>query len=179
MVIVDIFDAARDGTYKEFLSFYSGKVNLTDKHTGLNLLCQVLCNDKNSDDKLKIIEFLISEGIDINFKDKKMDRNALHTFYFGVWRPNPDYMFEVTKLLVENGIDINAKDKYNAIPLKYAVTLTKHPTEMIRSTYEYLLIQGSDYKNKDVFDKSCIDYSNEYSWRNDVIKIIEEIEDGS
>ena len=36
--------------------------------------------------------------------------------------------------------------------------------------------QGSDYTSKDVFDKSCLDYMKEYSWRNGVLEIVEEVE---
>ena len=122
---------------------------------------------------------MISEGIDINFTDKRDKRNALHIFYFNVLRPDNEYMLEITKILVENGIDVNRMDKYNAIPLKYAITITKLATQDIKSIYQYLLEKGSDYNNKDVFEKDCVDYANEYSWRNDVIEIIKEFKNGN
>lgn len=40
-------------------------------------------------------------------------------------------------------------------------------------------MHGADYKSRDKFGKSCVDYSNEYSWRNDVAEIIKEFEDGN
>jgi len=33
---------------------------------------------------------------------------------------------------------------------------------------------GLNLLQQDVFGKSCIDYANEYSWRTDFIKIVEE-----
>ena len=176
MKITNVFDAVRDGTYEEFISFYNGNINIISESLGLNLLSLALVNDKNPHEKLEIINFLISEGIDINFTDKKDKRNALHVFYFNVLRPSSEYMMKITKILVGNGIDVNGLDKYNAIPLKYAITITKKATHDIKSTYEYLLEQGSDYNHRDIFEKSCVDYANEYSWRNDFIEIIKEFE---
>lgn len=176
MRIVNIFDAVRDGTYEEFINFYSGNIDLVNKFSGMNLLELALVNDSNPADKLKIIRFLINEGVNINYLDSKYKRNALHIFYFSVMRPTPEYMMEITKLLIENGLDINCKDKYDAIPLKYAITLTKLKTEDIKLVYKYLLEKGSNYKNKDKFGKSCVDYASEYSWRNDFLPIVKEFE---
>ena len=89
------------------------------------------------------------------------------------------YMLEVTKLLINGGIDINALDKYKVIPLKYAITITKLPSNELKPIYEIFLKHGSNYKNIDVFGKTCLDYVKELSWRNDVIKIIKEFEDGN
>ncbi|WP_099191900.1 ankyrin repeat domain-containing protein [Tepidibacter mesophilus] len=179
MKITNAFDAVRDGTYEEFIKFYTGNINAVSDSLGLNLLSLAIANDKNPNEKIKIIKFLIPEGIDINFTDKKDKRNALHIFYFNVLRPSSEYMLEVTNLLVENGIDVNRADKYNAIPLKYAIIITKLATQDIKSIYQYLLEQGSDYNHKDIFEKSCVDYANEYSWRNDVMRIIKEFENGN
>lgn len=179
MKITNIFDAVRDGTYEEFIKFYDGNVNQVSQRLGLNLLSLAVSNDKNQNEKLKIINFLISEGVDINFTDKKDNRNALHIFYFNVLRPSSEYMLEITKLLVEHGLEVNNIDKYNAIPLKYAITITKLATQDIRLIYKYLLQKGSDYTHKDIFGKSCLDYINEYGWRNDVLGIIKEFENAN
>lgn len=176
MKITNVFDATRDGTYEDFMKFYDGNINEVSESLGLNLLNLAVVNDKNPNEKIKIIRFLISENIDINFTDKRYKRNALHTFYFNVLRPSNQYMLEITKLLIENGIDVNRVDIYNAIPLKYAITITKLATKDIKLIYQYLLEKGSDYNHKDMFEKSCVDYINEYSWRKDVISIIREFE---
>lgn len=173
MKITNVFDAVRDGTYQEFMQRYKGNPNLISENLGLSLLTLAAVNDKNPDDKLKIVDFLLSEGANVNFINPEEQRNVLHIFYFNVMRPNPKYMLDMTKLFVENGVDINCKDKYNAIPLKYAITVVKLPTNEIESVYRYLISQGADITNKDVFGKSCLDYIKEYSWRNDVLKIVE------
>ena len=48
-------------------------------------------------------------------------------------------MLEVTKLLINGGIDINALDKYKVIPLKYAITITKLPSNELKPIYEIFL----------------------------------------
>lgn len=174
MRITNVFNAVREGTYDDFKKFYNGDVNMINDNTGLNLLCLAVVNDKNPDDKINIIKFLISEGININYKDSKHNRNALHSFYFNVLRPSSKYMMQISKILISSGIDVNEADKYNAIPLKYAITITKKTTEEIKAVYRYLLEKGSNYAQQDTFGKSCIDYAKEYSWRNDFIKIVEE-----
>ena len=133
MKILNEFDAVRYGTYTEFKSFYSGDVNVMNKYVNLNLLSLSMVNDINEEEKLKIINFLISEGIDVNFQDSKFKRNALHWFYFSNFRPSVKYMLEITKLLVENGLNINAVDKYGAIPFRYALTTNKLPTIELKS----------------------------------------------
>lgn len=174
MKIFNVFDAVNQGNYEQFNRFYDGNVNAIDKYSKLNLLSLCLVEDSNQEDRIKIIKFLIKEGIDINYIDKKYRRNALHYFYFDVLRPASEYMLEISKILVENGININQLDKYNAIPLNYAISITKKTTQEIQEVYRYLIERGSDYNKKDIFGKSCIDYANEYSWRNDFIKIVED-----
>lgn len=176
MKIVNAFDAVRDGTYQDFIKFYDGNPNLISKNLRLNLLDLAVVNDYNPEDKIRIMKFLIKEGADVNFTEVKNKRNALHIFYFNVLRPNPEYMLQVTKLFVENGININCKDKYGAIPLKYAITVVQLPTKEIKDVYEYLMAQGSDLNSKDAFDKSCVDYIKEYSWRSEVMDIVKEID---
>ena len=82
-------------------------------------------------------------------------------------------MLKVTQLLVEAGVDINEKDKYGAIPLKYAITVVKLPTETAMPVYKYLIDHGSNIYEKDSFGKACIDYAKEYSWRNGIISLME------
>ena len=42
-----------------------------------------------------------------------------------------------------------------------------------------LLQKSSNYRLRDVFDKSCINYAEEYSWRNRFLEIVKEFEDGN
>ena len=83
-------------------------------------------------------------------------------------------MLKVTQLLVEAGVDINEKDKYGAIPLKYAITVVKLPTETAMPVYKYLIDHGSNIYEKDSFGKACNDYAKEYSWRNGLISLMED-----
>ena len=62
MRITDIFDAVRDATYSDFRKFYTGDPNLFHKYTGLSLFQLLFVNDHNTDEKIKMIRFLISEG---------------------------------------------------------------------------------------------------------------------
>ena len=172
MRITDIFDAVRDGTYADFFKYYTGDPNLFNKYVGLSLLQLAFVNDHNAEEKIEIIQFLLSEGAEVNFKSPKDQRNALHIFYFSVLRPEPQYMLRATQLLVEAGIDINRKDKYGAIPLKYAITVVKLTTEEIMPVYKYLIDHGSNIYEKDSFDKTCVDYVKEYSWRNGLISLL-------
>ena len=174
MTITNVFDAIRDGTYEDFKNHYDGKINTTSDNLGLNLLQFAVVNNYNMQDKKKIIEFLLKEGVDINFLSQKNKRNALHIFYFNVMRPDPQYLQDITSILVENGINLNATDRYGAIPLKYAITIVKLETQAIAETYKYLIKHGSNYMLKDNFGKSCADYANEYSWRNDVLELMGE-----
>ncbi|MFJ3388379.1 ankyrin repeat domain-containing protein [Lysinibacillus sp. NPDC086135] len=178
MTITNIFDAVKDGTFNDFLKLYDGDINQIDKYTQLNLLETAVVNDENPDEKIKIIDYLLMHEIDINFKDSKDKRNALHLVFFCVTRGKKDYLMNITKKLVEAGIDINATDKYNSIPLKYAITVNKLTTEDMSKIYRYLLEKGSKYEQKDSFNKSCIDYANEYSWRKGFMDIVKELKNG-
>ena len=60
MRITDIFDAVRDGTYADFRKFYTGDPNLFNKYAGMSLLQLAFVNDRNAEEKIKIIQFLIS-----------------------------------------------------------------------------------------------------------------------
>ncbi|UJA81059.1 ankyrin repeat domain-containing protein [Bacillus cereus] len=174
MRILNVFDAVREGAFEDFKKIYDGDINQIDSDLDINLLCMALTNNKNSSEKLKIIKFLLEEGIDINYTTAKDKRNALHMFYFCVLRPTIEYELEITRLLIDNKININALDKYNAISLKYAITINKLPTEDNKDMYKLLINSGSNYNLKDQFGKSCVDYAKEYSWRNDLLTIIEE-----
>ena len=174
MRILNVFDAVREGDFEDFKKIYDGDINQIDSDLDINLLCMALTNNKNSSEKLKIIKFLLEEGIDINYTTAKDKRNALHMFYFCVLRPTIEYELEITRLLIDNKININALDKYNAIPLKYAITINKLPTEDNKDMYKLLIKKGSNYNLKDQFGKSWVDYAKEYSWRNDLLTIIEE-----
>lgn len=175
MKILHVFDAVKDGTYDEFKSLFDGNVNQVDEYTKLNLLETAVVNDINVNDKKKIIRHLISCGIDINFVDAKFKRNALHSLFFNVMRGTKEYYLEISQILIHAGIDINQTDKFGAIPLKYAITLNKLITDDMKVVYLFLIESGSDYNYKDNFNKSCLDYANEYDWRNGFVELVKEL----
>ena len=175
-IVYDLFSAVGGGTFKEFKKFYQGEINQVNKYSKLNLLQMAFTNDEQPEEKMKIIEFLLRKGIDINYQDKKDQQNALHIFYFCVWRPTVEYENKITNLLIEHGINVNQMDKYNATPLMYAITLNKLTTMENKQMYQTLLTAGSDYNLKDKFGKSTLDYAKEYFWRNDFIEIVDEFE---
>ncbi|PGD49423.1 hypothetical protein COM36_32550, partial [Bacillus toyonensis] len=43
-----------------------------------------------------------------------------------------------------------------------------------KEMYKLLISSGSKYNLKGEFGRSCVDYAKEYSWRNDLLSIIEE-----
>lgn len=51
MRITNIFDAVRDGTYFDFMDFYSGNPNLFNKYAGMSLLQLSVVNDRYPDEK--------------------------------------------------------------------------------------------------------------------------------
>ena len=175
---MDIFDIVQDGTYNEFIESYNGDITQIDKYTKLNLLCTAMLNNNLPEEKLKIIKYLLSEKVEVNFLSKKENRNALHYFFQANWWPKIEYAYEVAKLLIEAGIDVNAVDKFGSIPMTYSVTLLKLATEELEPLYMLLLEAGSDYKLKNKSGKSCLDYAKEYSWRSSLLDIIKDYEGG-
>ena len=65
MRITNIFDAVRDGTYFDFMDFYSGNPNLFNKYAGMSLLQLSVVNDRYPDEKIKILRFLISKVVPV------------------------------------------------------------------------------------------------------------------
>ena len=175
---MDIFDIVQVGTYNEFIESYNGDITQIDKYTKLNLLCTAMLNNNLPEEKLKIIKYLLSEKVEVNFLSKKENRNALHYFFQANWWPKIEYAYEVAKLLIEAGIDVNAVDKFGSIPMTYSVTLLKLATEELEPLYMLLLEAGSDYKLKNKSGKSCLDYAKEYSWRSSLLDIIKDYEEG-
>ncbi|MCM1123502.1 MAG: hypothetical protein NC416_13045 [Eubacterium sp.] len=176
MRIVDVFDAVREGDFQEFQRLYVGDINVLNEFSShFNLLQSVLISTNKEAERLKIIDFLLKNNIDINYKDRKFYRNALHWAFFNFLEGDAEYLLKVVTMLVDAGIEINALDKFKAIPLKYAITIGKLNTEEIEDVYRCMIRAGSDYNLKDAFGKSCIDYAKELTWRNGFIKIVEEM----
>ncbi len=82
MASMDIFDAARDGEFEMFKRLFTGDVNCINKYSSYNYLQLAVTEDSNRDGRLNIIRFLIDKGVDINYQDRKLKRNALHVLFF-------------------------------------------------------------------------------------------------
>ena len=57
-----------------------------------------------------------------------------------------------------------------------AITVCKLNTTELKDIYRIMIASGANYKLKDDFEKSCLDYSKELNWRKDFISIVEEFE---
>lgn len=181
MTITDIYDAADLGNYGKFLRYYKkyhkNDVNVVNEYTGLNLLQTTVCSDDNPKGKMKIIDFLLSKGIDINYLESRDKMNALHILYSLVIDGSKEFLFAVTKKLIEGGININQRDGYGAIPLSYLISVCQLDTEDLKELFEYLLEKGADYDSKDNYGKTCLDYANEFSWRKGFVEMVEDRND--
>lgn len=179
MILTDVFDAAREGDWDAFQKFYTGSVNQLNPHTRYNLLQSAVTATHNPEGRLRIVHFLLEQGIDLAYKEPGKQRNALHIAFFGFLKGDVEYLQKQMELLIAAGVDVNAVDQFGAIPLKYAITISKLPTEKMEGIYAMLIQAGSDYRKKDTFQKSCLDYAQEYSWRNGFLDIVKEIEESA
>ena len=176
MKILNVFDAVMDGTFEDFKNYYDGEINKINEYTKLNMLCTAVLNDKNKDDKIKIINYIIKEGVDLNYIGKKYKRNALHTIFFNNINSSAEHIYNVVEILLKNGIDVNCTDKYGAIPMQYAISSPKNPTDEMEKIYKVLLKFGSDYKHEDNYNNSCLHYAKQFAWRNGFLDIVKEYE---
>ena len=111
MILVDIFDAAREGDWDAFQKFFNGNINQINQHSNYNLLQLVVTSTENPEDRLAILRFLLENGIDLDYRDKKFQRNALHIAFFGFRKGDLEYLKKQTELLISAGVDVNAVDK--------------------------------------------------------------------
>ena len=176
MTIGSVFDAALVGDFKLFKQYYNGDINCIDKYTNLNLLQTVLCEEDRYNERIEIITFLIEEGIDVNKVGGKSKGNALHILYSSSDQISEEYLIDVTEKLVRAGIDINQKDKFGASPLSYLIA-GKIDNRCVKKIISYLIDVGLDCCAKDNYGNSCIDYAKKFSWRTDIIELMERDKD--
>ncbi len=99
--------------------------------------------------KLEIIKLLISNGADVNARN----RDGWTTFHHLAFAERPGVV-EIIKLLISNGADIHIKDKWGKTALHLAANYGK--IAMIR----YLVSIGADIEVRDYGNKSPWDYAN-------------------
>ena len=176
MEIKNIYNAAIYGYFDEFKQYFDGDINYIDKFNGKSLLQLVMLDGDRYKDRLEIISFLINEGIDVNFVDRKNKQNALHDLYSATFFKNDvtdgEYVLTVTKMLMDAGIDINCKNKAGSIPLA-ALIAGKLKVEDMKPIIQVLLDAGADYLHKNKYGESCLDYANKFG-REEVVKMLEE-----
>ncbi len=172
MTIGNVFDAVLAGDYKIFKHYYDGNINCINKNTNLNLLQTVVCKEDRYNERREIINYLIQEGIDINRVGGKGKGNALHILFSSSNQIEDEYLIFVTKKLVSAGININQKDKFGAIPLSYLIA-GKIDNKLVGKIFIYLLDEGLDFSIKDKYDNSCLDYAKRFSWRADIVQLME------
>lgn len=176
MTITNIFDAALCGDLEKVKQYYEGNINCVNKYTNFNLLQTVMCGDENYTERLEIISFLIQEGIDVNFQGAKDKENALHLLYSSITLIDEKFVLSATKMLVAAGIDINQKDKLGATPLSYLIS-GKLENSKLKPVLLFLIESGAECNEKDNYGNSCVDYAKQFSWRKDIVEILEVVND--
>ena len=171
MAIVNVFDAALAGDFEVFKQYYDGNINCINKFTKLNLLQTAVCAGNRINERIDIISYLIKEGIDVNYVGGKDKGNALHILYsFNNF--DEKYIVSATKKLVEAGIDVNQKNKFGAIPFTNLIA-GKADNKLVKEMFYYLHDAGMDCSIKDNYGNTCLDYAKRFSWRSDIVELME------
>ena len=115
----------------------------------------------------KVVDFLISQGADVNWSVPDTGETPLHSALCKAGRP---YFLYVLKLLIENGADVNAK----TIPGRESASFmrdvrTKGETPLHRAAaygdeamIQYLLDNGADKQSRDANGVSPIGWASEH-----------------
>jgi ankyrin repeat protein len=92
---------------------------------------------------IAVVQFLISNGADVNAKENRFDKTPLH-YAVGKSAPNVG----VVELLLASGADVNAKDKYDdKTPLHYAVGVLRPDAKNVEIV-KLLISNGADVNAK-------------------------------
>lgn len=125
----------------------------------------------------KVVDFLISQGADVNFAQLDTGETALHSALCKAGRP---YYLYVLKLLVENGAEVNAR----TIPGKETGGFmrdvrTKGETPLHRAAayadeamISYLLENGADREARDANGDSPLSWASEHLRPGSILKLL-------
>jgi ankyrin repeat protein len=125
----------------------------------------------------KVVDFLISQGADVNYANPETGETPLHSALCKAGRP---YILYIIKLLVENGADVNAK----TIPGKETAAFmrdvhTKGETPLHRAAayadevmIGYLLDHGADKEARDANGDSPLTWASEHLRPGSILKLL-------
>jgi ankyrin repeat protein len=119
----------------------------TDSYDGINILEYYIKNHSNFKyDKIELVTFLISCGIEINHKgNKRADENsALHLC---VYKKDLD----LVKILLELNAEIEIQDKYGNTPLMRAIGIYRGEVE-VYEMIKFLIKNGASLEKKNFHD---------------------------
>lgn len=125
----------------------------------------------------KVVDFLISQGANVNFALPDTGETPLHNALCKAGRP---YFLYVIKLLVENGADVNAKTIPGAETGGFMRDVrTKGETPLHRAAaygdeamIEYLLEHGADLQARDAHGNSPISWASEHLRPGSILKLL-------
>jgi hypothetical protein len=115
----------------------------------------------------KVVDFLISQGADVNHANPETGETPLHNALSKAGRP---YFLYVIRLLVENGADVNAKTIPGGESGAFMRDVrTKGETPLHRAAaygdeymIQYLLDHGADKQARDAHGNSPISWASEH-----------------
>ncbi|EAY23235.1 ankyrin repeat protein, putative [Trichomonas vaginalis G3] len=106
-----------------------------------------------------LFEYFLSHGVDINSKDEKDDKTALH--YALKFKDDKEFI----EFLISRGADIHLKDSLGRIALFYAIESSN------KELVEYLISQGSDINAKDQKGRSPLHCAVTFN-RKEIVEMI-------
>lgn len=107
---------------------------------------------ENYDERIEMIRFLLSEGIDVNYLDKKDRMNVLHLLYNNYHIKDAKYLYVVTKMLaallleckVNGNVNLQELDEMND-DFAMKLTATEQEHAMINDALKDFAANASEY----------------------------------
>lgn len=174
MRVYDLESSIRNADLKSFQKYYNGEIHQEFTNDNLSMLELLFTESSDFSDRIKIAEYLIHQGIDVNHQSKNKS-TALHLLLGSAkanWSANPKYLFQVAEFLIQNGADVNVKDSHGGTPLSYAIATLKASTEDLLPLYKSLLNAGA-YVDERSGISSCIELTKKFPWRADLFPLLE------
>lgn len=171
MKIVDQFDAAKYGTYKEFLQLYAGDPNAVPIVPSVNLLGVAILGRQDENERKHIIMRLLSDGGNPNYVTRKNEDALILLFKRGAREWSSEGISWLVKALISAGLDILRRDAWGNDALMLSVRNTKQESYELLPSWKILLDAGADPTIAGPQDKTTLDWANEFSWRKDFLAL--------